>query len=62
MHRANPRFWSSYRQLSKDIQRVKDRCYKLLLQDPHHPSLHFKKVGRFWIGSHGDFSDLLSRS
>jgi hypothetical protein len=38
-----------------DIQRLADRCYELLRQDPHHSSLHFKKVGRFWsvrVGLH----------
>jgi hypothetical protein len=37
------------------IQRLADRCYELLRQDPQHPSLQFKKVGRFWsvrVGLH----------
>jgi hypothetical protein len=37
------------------VQRLADRCYALLRQDPQHPSLHFKKVGRFWsvrVGLH----------
>ncbi|MFO7628961.1 MAG: hypothetical protein R6W06_05480 [Prochlorococcaceae cyanobacterium] len=25
-----------------------DRAYALLKADPRHPSLHLKKVGRFW--------------
>ena len=54
-HRATPRFWQYYRQLPEEIQRLADRCYEALRQDPYHPSLHFKKVGRFWsvrIGLH----------
>jgi hypothetical protein len=37
------------------IRELADRCYQLLRDDPHHPSLHFKKVGRFWsvrVGLH----------
>jgi hypothetical protein len=41
--------------LPGEIRQLADRCYGLLRQDPHHPSLHFKKVGRVWsvrIGLH----------
>jgi hypothetical protein len=54
-HRATPRFWQSYGQLPEEVQRLADRSYELLRQDPQHPSLHFKKVGRFWsarVGLH----------
>jgi hypothetical protein len=37
------------------VQRLADRCYALLRQDPRHPSLHFQKIGRFWsarVGLH----------
>jgi len=54
-HRATPRFWACYRQLPEDVQRLADKCYALLQQDPHHPSLHLKKVSRFWsvrVGLH----------
>jgi hypothetical protein len=47
-HRANPRFWQCYRQLPNDIRREADRCYERLRQNPRHPSLHFKKIDRFW--------------
>jgi hypothetical protein len=47
-HRANPRFWRAYEQLPEDIRRLADRNYELLKRDPRHPSLHLKKVGRFW--------------
>jgi hypothetical protein len=30
------------------VREVADRNYELLKQNPQHPSLHFKKVGRFW--------------
>ncbi|MEH2051146.1 ParE family toxin-like protein [Nostoc sp.] len=54
-HRASPNFWYCYRQLPSDVQEFTDRCYELLKQDPRYPSLHFKKVGRFWsvrVGLH----------
>jgi hypothetical protein len=54
-HRATPRFWQAYRQLPAEIQRLADRGYVLMRQDPRHPSLHVKKVGRFWsvrVGAH----------
>ena len=54
-HRATPRFWRCYHDLPADVQRLADTCYALLCQDPRHPSLHFKKVGRFWsvrVGLH----------
>lgn len=54
-HQANPRFWDCYRQLTQEIRRLADECYELLRRDPKHPSLHFKKVGRFWsvrVGLH----------
>ena len=54
-HLATPDFWYYYRKLPKDIQKLADRCYELLKENPQYPSLHFKKVGRFWsvrIGLH----------
>jgi hypothetical protein len=30
------------------VQEVADRAFALLKADSHHPSLHLKKVGRFW--------------
>ena len=45
-HRASPRFWSCYHSLPNAVRELADRCYAQLRQDPHHPSLHFKKVGR----------------
>jgi hypothetical protein len=54
-HRATPRFWHRYRLLLVEVQRLADSCYGLLRQDSRHPSLHLKKVGRFWsvrVGLH----------
>ena len=48
-HRASKKFWQYYAQLPVDIQKLAKRCFELLKRDPRHPSLHFKKVGRFWL-------------
>ncbi len=44
-HFTLARFWRFYRSLPNDIQKLADRNYQLLLSDPKHPSLHFKKLG-----------------
>lgn len=54
-HRANPRFWRCYRQLPEDVRRLADESYQLLRQHPQLPSLHLKRIGRFWsvrVGLH----------
>ena len=52
-HRASTKFWQFYSNLPPDIQKLADENFKRLKQDPSHPSLHFKKVGRFWSGRVG---------
>lgn len=47
-HHATGRFWRLYGELPHAVQRVADRSFELLKEDPRHPSLHFKRVGRFW--------------
>jgi hypothetical protein len=47
-HRASRKFWQFYRRLTEAIRHVADENYVVLKQDPKHPSLHFKKAGRFW--------------
>ena len=54
-HRASRKFWDFYEALPKDVRRLADRNFEILKRDPRHPSLHFKKAGRFWsarIGIH----------
>ena len=48
IHHTNPDFWYCYRYLPQDIQKRADKAYELLSQNPHYPSLHFKKVGDLW--------------
>jgi hypothetical protein len=55
IHRTTSRFWSCYNSLPPEIQRLADHSYNILKNHPRHPSLHFKKVGRFWsvrVGAH----------
>ncbi len=54
-HRTTPRFWQAYDALPDEVQRLADENFDLLKSDPRHPSLHLKKVGRFWsarVGLH----------
>lgn len=47
-HFATSEFWFHYRQLPSDIRNVADKCFKILKENPKHPSLRFKKIGIFW--------------
>ena len=47
-YRASPRFWACYEALPHEIQLQADRAYEQLKADPRHPSLHLKRIGRFW--------------
>lgn len=47
-HQATDRFWRLYGELPRPVQRVADKSFEMLREDPRHPSLHFKRVGRFW--------------
>jgi len=48
MHRTSDRFWKCLEKLPSRIQELADFNFELLKNDPRHPSLHFKKVGKFW--------------
>ncbi|ACB53290.1 hypothetical protein cce_3942 [Crocosphaera subtropica ATCC 51142] len=48
MHYTTRRFWQCYSALPKEVQKTADQCYNLLKIDPSHPSLHLKKVGKYW--------------
>ena len=55
IHKATPAFWAGYHSLPEQIQELADKAFALLKEDSHHPSLHFKKAGRFWsarVGLH----------
>lgn len=47
-HFASPDFWACHKKLPEPIRILADKNFALLKADSHHPSLHFKKIGRFW--------------
>jgi hypothetical protein len=47
-HFASPAFWDAYSKLPDQVRALADKNYDLLKENPQHPSLQFKKVGRFW--------------
>ena len=54
-HRAAPDFWEHYRRLPSEVQRTADRAFELLKADPHHPSIHLKRIDEYWsarVGLH----------
>jgi len=46
-HFASREFWRCYNSLPNDVQQLADKSFALLQADPNHPSLHFKKIGRY---------------
>ncbi len=46
-HLASRAFWECYEKLPAPVRELADKNYALLKADPQHPSLHFKKVGRY---------------
>ena len=48
IHHAAPEFWTYYNALPVPIRELADKAFELLKENPQHPSLHFKKAGRFW--------------
>jgi hypothetical protein len=47
-HFASPLFWETYGVLPQSIQDLADKNFKLLKENSNHPSLHLKKVGKYW--------------
>ena len=47
-HFASLSFWAAYARLPDNVRSLADKNYTLLKENPRHPSLHLKKVGRYW--------------
>ena len=47
-HLASPEFWECYHSLPAAVRNLADKNFALLRENPNHPFLHFKRVGRFW--------------
>jgi hypothetical protein len=48
MHRTTRRFWNCFDDLPEAAQKTAKKNFELLKENPAHPSLHFKKVGKLW--------------
>jgi hypothetical protein len=46
-HHATTKLWVAYYALPQDVQKIADKNFEILKDDPYHPSLHFKKVGLY---------------
>jgi Txe/YoeB family toxin of Txe-Axe toxin-antitoxin module len=42
--KADPEFWRCFDRLPQDIQSLARQKFAFWLQDPFHPSLHFKEI------------------
>lgn len=54
-HFASATSWKAYEALPQDVRVLADKNFALLKENPRHPSLQFKKAGRYWsirIGLH----------
>lgn len=48
MHQTTNRFWKCFASLSEPVQKTSKKNFALLKENPSHPSLHFKKIGKLW--------------
>jgi len=48
MHRTTNRFRKCFANLPEPVRKIAKKNFELLQANPSHPSLHFKKIGKFW--------------
>ena len=48
MHRTTDRFRKCLGKLPEPVKKISRKNFELLKANPSHPSLYFKKVGKFW--------------
>lgn len=46
-HHASDDFWTRFDTLPEHVQELARQNFELLKLNPSHPSLHFKKVGKY---------------
>jgi hypothetical protein len=51
---ASPHFWELYNALPEEVKALADKSFALLKLNPRHPSLHFKRINKFWSARIGD--------
>ena len=47
-HLADPAFWELFEKLPDSVRELAEKNFELLKADPNHPSLHLKKVNKYW--------------
>ena len=60
-HFASDSFWKEYGKLPAEIRALADKNFALLKNDPRHPSLHFKKAGKYWSVRIGSYRALATK-
>jgi hypothetical protein len=48
INQATKRFWKAYWSLPENTRVAADKAFALLVKNPSHPSLQFKKIGKFY--------------
>ena len=54
-HKTASSFWECYEKFPLETRNLADKSFQLLKDNPSHPSLQFKKVGKVWsarVGAH----------
>ena len=46
-HFVSPGFRECHSRLPLAVRQLADKCYELIKEDPRHPSIRLKKVGRY---------------
>ncbi|MBN2895514.1 MAG: hypothetical protein JXK05_06455 [Campylobacterales bacterium] len=59
-HFTVPSFWQAYDRLPRNIQALVDKNFELLKENPKHPSLHFKKIDKYWSARVGIYYRVLA--
>jgi hypothetical protein len=47
-HLASPQFWTCLAALPDNVRQLARENYEILKANPYHPSLHLKRIGRYW--------------
>jgi len=46
--KVTAKFWDNFNLLPPEIQELAAKQYQIWLTDPHHHSVRFKKIGKYW--------------
>ena len=59
IHYASASFWKYYDNLPKKVQLLADKSFELLKENQKHPSLHFKKIDKYYSARVGIYYRVL---